>query len=211
MTFRGNLSHTRYGWLRLTPAYSVHQVESLLTAREKDSVVFDPFCGTGTTALVSPNADLLAIPRTSTLFLIWLARVKADSYTEAELDAFTVASRRIAEKIRSNKTAPVWLPPLHQIDKWWDAKRLQALGQAMARIQELQGACRNEPALLKIAFCRTMMEHAHVSFGHQSMSFKKRRPGKEAEVVLPGLLDNPVAATWEQVAATVASAARSPL
>src|SRR5271166_4281307 len=52
LTFRGNLSHTRYGWLRLTPAYSVHQVESLLTAQEKNSVVFDPFCGTGTTALV---------------------------------------------------------------------------------------------------------------------------------------------------------------
>jgi len=25
LTFKGNLRQTRYGWLRLTPAYSVHQ------------------------------------------------------------------------------------------------------------------------------------------------------------------------------------------
>ena len=29
LTFKGNLRATRYGWLRLTPAYSVHQVAEL--------------------------------------------------------------------------------------------------------------------------------------------------------------------------------------
>jgi len=212
LTFRGNLSHTRYGWLRLTPAYSVHQVESLLTAQEKDAVVFDPFCGTGTTALVCAERGLACDTTDINPFLIWLARVKADSYTEAELDAFAAASHRIAEAIRSNKTASVWSPPLHQIDKWWGSKTLHALGQAMACIKVLENALPARAGdLLKIAFCRTMMEHAHVSFGHQSMSFKKRRQARETDAVLPGVADNPVAAAWEQAASTVASAARSPI
>ena len=66
LTFKGNLRQTRYGWLRLTPAYSVHQVEALLDSLDKEAYVLDPFCGTGTTALVSPNGGLLAIPRIST-------------------------------------------------------------------------------------------------------------------------------------------------
>ena len=30
LTFKGNLKATRYGWLRLTPAYSVHLVAEIL-------------------------------------------------------------------------------------------------------------------------------------------------------------------------------------
>ncbi len=51
-TFHGNVRDTRYGWLRLTPAYSVHLVRELLDARAKPELpVLDPFCGTGTTLL----------------------------------------------------------------------------------------------------------------------------------------------------------------
>ncbi len=53
LTFKGNLRNTRYGWLRLTPAYSVHLVAELLEREwQPGTVVLDPFCGTGTTALV---------------------------------------------------------------------------------------------------------------------------------------------------------------
>ena len=55
LTFKGNLAESRYGWLRLTPAYSVHLVTELLdgAALDDDAVVLDPFGGTGTTALVA--------------------------------------------------------------------------------------------------------------------------------------------------------------
>lgn len=53
LTFKGNLEHTRYGWLRLTPAHSIHLISDLLNIESgKEPVVLDPFCGTGTTALV---------------------------------------------------------------------------------------------------------------------------------------------------------------
>jgi len=212
LTFRGNLQHTRYGWLRLTPAYSVHQVENLLADAAEDSVILDPFCGTGTTALVCAEQGIACDTTDINPFLIWLARVKAEPYMDAEREAFAAASVPIAEAIRSTKTARTWLPSLHQIDKWWDEHTLHALGRAMAKIKELEEDLSERACdLLKIAFCRTMMEHAHVSFGHQSMSFKKKRPQPVEAAVLPGLLDYPLATAWEQVAATITAAARSPI
>lgn len=61
LTHRANLKHTRYGWLRLTPAYSVHLVSDILdSVGSTDAVVLDPFCGTGTTALVCAERGIAA-------------------------------------------------------------------------------------------------------------------------------------------------------
>jgi len=49
-TFRFNSSLGRHGWLRLTPAYSVKLVKETLKGESPESLVFDPFSGTGTTA-----------------------------------------------------------------------------------------------------------------------------------------------------------------
>jgi tRNA/tmRNA/rRNA uracil-C5-methylase (TrmA/RlmC/RlmD family) len=61
LTFKGNLRSTRYGWLRLTPAYSVHLVGEILDrASVGPGTVLDPFCGTGTTALVCAERGIRA-------------------------------------------------------------------------------------------------------------------------------------------------------
>jgi hypothetical protein len=213
LTFKGNLRQTRHGWLRLTPAYSVHQVAELLGNDDNDAVVLDPFCGTGTTALVCAERGITCDTTDINPFLVWLARAKAGAYQGDEIDAFVAAAGRVARAIRSGNCRPVWVPPLHQIEKWWDEKTLAALGHAMATIRDLEASapCRTGD-LLKVAFCRTLMEHAHVSFGHQSMSFKKKRQQPERlGPPLPGMEDHPVAATWEQIVPAVATAARSPV
>src|SRR5262249_39234924 len=52
LTFKQNHQHGRHGWLRLTPAYSVRLVEQILEEHGQHAqTVFDPFSGTGTTAL----------------------------------------------------------------------------------------------------------------------------------------------------------------
>jgi hypothetical protein len=43
--------------------------------------------------------------------------------------------------------------------------------------------------LLRVAFCRTKREHAHVSFSHQSMSFKKRPSAEARTAGLPLEID----------------------
>lgn len=67
-----------------------------------------------------------------------------------------------------------WIPPLHQIEKWWDEQTLRTLSRAMRAINGIEkSTSENVADLLKVAFCRMMIERANVSFRHQSMSFKK--------------------------------------
>jgi len=87
LTQRANLKHTRYGWLRLTPAYSVHLVADILNEFDlSDGVVLDPFCGTGTTALVCAERGIRADTIDINPFLVWLARTKCATYTAADLE-----------------------------------------------------------------------------------------------------------------------------
>src|SRR4051812_10790067 len=137
LTFRANLQATRYGWLRLTPAYSVHLVAELLErhARE-DTLVLDPYCGTGTTALVCAERGVACRTTDINPFLVWLTRAKTAAYDSGALDAFGAAAARVAEAIRAGDRVPEWLPALHRIDRWWDEPTLHALGRAMAAIRE---------------------------------------------------------------------------
>jgi DNA methylase len=176
LTHRANLKHTRYGWLRLTPAYSVHLVEDILdNTLLKDMVVLDPFCGTGTTALVCAERGITSDTTDINPFLLWLAEVKTQSYDTKDLNDFIFTSEEIAEVITTRAINEVWTPPIHQIEKWWDQDLLQVLGHIMHVIQNTENNCSSKTInLLKIAFCRVMIVHSNASFNHQSMSFKKQ-------------------------------------
>ncbi len=171
LTQKANLKHTRYGWLRLTPAYSVHLVADILDELGlSNGVVLDPFCGTGTTALVCAERGIRADTIDINPFLIWLARMKCANYTPSSLKHFVDLSSAVLAEVMA-PGGDEWIPAIHEIEKWWDAETLHLLGRAMAGIQ----ATDCDPAvanLLKIVFCRVMIEAANVSFGHQSMSFK---------------------------------------
>lgn len=204
LTFKGNLRETRYGWLRLTPAYSVHLVAELQVREPSaDAVVLDPFCGTGTTALVCAERGIACDTTDINPFLLWLARVKSASYPDAVIGAFAASAEIVGNAIRGSNGADLWLPPIHQIDKWWTPDVLACLGQAMAAIARLSAALPPQAVdLLKIAFCRVMIESANVSFGHQSMSFKQATPAGSSGMEV--LLTN-----WRHAVAVIAAAASS--
>jgi hypothetical protein len=63
--------------------------------------------------------------------------------------------------------------------------------------------------LLKIAFCRTLIDQANVSFGHQSMSFKKNNG--ETLFPLPYRGEDLVGASWGHSVSMIAAAALSPI
>ncbi len=70
-----------------------------------------------------------------------------------------------------------WFPALHQIEKWWDPNVLHQLAKICALVEDdAEHLGRAATNLLKVSFCRTMIELANVSFSHQSMSFKKPQP-----------------------------------
>src|SRR5690242_20079495 len=121
LTFKGNLRETRHGWLRLTPAYSVHLVSELLPkTRERAERVLDPFCGTGTTALVCAEHGIAADTTDINPFLVWLARVKTRRYSAKEIAWFNDRSSGLERTLSGGAPAKTasFVPALHQIEKW---------------------------------------------------------------------------------------------
>jgi hypothetical protein len=178
-TFRGNLGDTRHGWLRLTPAYSVHLVEELLGERPRpDLAILDPFCGTGTTLLACAEQGIDCDTVDLNPFLLWLARAKSARYTQPTMARAAKLVAAMAARATRLRRRPAWTPPIHNVDRWWTPATRQALGRAFELLHESS----EPPAALnlaRLAFCRALIETAHVSFGHQSMSFKAGVPSTE--------------------------------
>lgn len=211
LTFKGNLKNTRYGWLRLTPAYSVHLVTEILSEQVRvGDIVLDPFCGTGTTALACGERGIPCDTTDINPFLIWLAQAKTRSYSATDLAIFREAGIKIGHEIVAKGKKPSWTPPLHQIEKWWDEASVNALGRAIEEINRSSCFLSEDVIdLLKIAFCRTMIERANVSFGHQSMSFKKGAPLSLLDTL--DTAEGLVSEKWMETVAAVADAARIPV
>jgi hypothetical protein len=151
-------------------------VESLLESSGSGSgAVLDPFCGTGTTALSCAERGIRCATTDINPFLVWFARAKTRAYSEEELGRFRAAAEEIAQMMATPSLESAWVPPLHRVEKWWSEQALRSLGEACELI--CRRADRDDPRvldLLRITFCRTLIAHARVSFGHQSMSFRRR-------------------------------------
>jgi hypothetical protein len=199
ITFRGNLRATRHGWLRLTPAYSVELVRQLLQQRSRPELpVLDPFCGTGTTLLACAEQGVACRTVDINPFLRWLALTKSRPYTSADIAKARVLVGAMAQAASKGKRR-AWVPPLHQIEKWWSEPTLSALSRAFEELAGKRGKPRDLAAL---AFCRTLIDVGNVSFAHQSMSFRERGgAGRGAEV----------AARLLRATEQLASAAEQPL
>jgi hypothetical protein len=187
-TFHGNVRDTRYGWLRLTPAYSVHLVRELLDARTHPELpVLDPFCGTGTTLLTCTERGIPCTTLDVNPFLVWLAHAKVAQYTPKTLKRAELLITEMGQAALGRKSA-AWLPSLFQIEKWWAKPTLHALGRAYATLSASDGD-RAAQDLAKLAFCRSLIATANVSFSHQSMSFAEpsaapKRAGQQVATAL---------------------------
>ena len=208
LTYRGNSKHSRYGWLRLTPAFSVHLIQENVRGLPDGARVLDPFCGTGTTALVCAEEGVEVETTDINPFLLWLGRAKCASYSTNDLIETRMASEAVLRAIRSTNGVQPWVPPLFQIEKWWSAPILEGIGKARAIIEEKKEQI-SELAidLLKVIFCRMMIETANVSFGHQSMSFKQ--PDGQLLLDIPNDGSEIVASSWSDAADSVLKAAES--
>lgn len=216
LTHRGNSKHTRYGWLRLTPAFSVHLIQNLVKALPPGASVLDPFCGTGTTALVCAEEGVYAETTDINPFLLWLAAAKTTGYTTPEIQEAKNSAARISSELRTQNGHVSWVPPLFQIEKWWNAPILRELGKIRAIIEEdSKGISPNAANLLKISFCRAMIELANVSFGHQSMSFKKPNGAEDGSsgqlaLILPHHDQaESVLRKWNEASGSITEAART--
>jgi len=198
-TQRGNLRATRYGWLRLTPAYSLHLVRELVSTRgDAGGPVLDPFCGTGTTLLVCTELGLDCDTLDLNPFLVWLASAKSRSYSARERSAAAALGERALTAVLRGRSRTAWRPALHNIERWWPPDTLAALARAF-EVLRAETASKAAVNLCKLAFCRALIDSSNASFNHQSLSFKA--PG----TVTGGA--RPVAEAFERALASVIGAA----
>jgi hypothetical protein len=131
--------------------------------------VFDPFSGTGTTALCAAYRGKTGVATDINPFLIWLANAKASCYDGAAIASFEQAARLAAQCAASEAGPLIERPPLSNIERWWRPAALTFLLRLKAAI-DAHGA--GQATLLQVAFCRTMMQLSNAAFNHQSMSFR---------------------------------------
>ena len=171
-TYKLNSKTGRHGWLRLTPAYSLKIVEELIAGHEQARRIFDPFCGTGTTVLSAAYHGREGVTTDINPFLVWLAQAKVAYYSPKSIAATRDACAAALDLVKRNAVEPAPAPPLHNIERWWAPKTLDFLCHLGAAIPAVTKSRSAERTLLKVAFCRSLIDLSNAAFNHQSMSFK---------------------------------------
>ena len=170
LTFKYNQSLGRHGWLRLTPAYSVKIVELVLTRLNyRPQYILEPFSGTGTTELVCASKGIPSTAYDINPFLVWLAKVKTKIYHR---EIFTIFNNVVNDIMKNLPyVSPCQYPPIYNIDRWWNTKQLNYLARLKNAIWDKKESQVFD--LLKIAFCRQIIELSNAAFNHISTSFKE--------------------------------------
>jgi len=146
LTFRGNVKQGRHGWLRLTPAYSLHVVQEILQDCRPDEFVLEPFSGTGTTLLAAAELGIPCHAVDVNPFLVWLGNLKVTSFSNNIAEELTTTGKEIITSLRGRRELPSgWVPDISNIEKWWDKPNL-------ARLVSHFGACSNPCGVLRLAF-----------------------------------------------------------
>ena len=173
-TQKHNAKTGRYGWLRLTPAYSLKIVNEILATHDggSDNNVLDPFCGTGTTALCAAYHGQSAVTTDINPFLVWLGEIKTGFYSPALISALRQDGRELLDIVRTDGDIRSPVPHMHNIERWWNPVALDFLCRLKGAIDATFSKGSKRHSLMLVAFCRTLIYLSNAAFNHQSMSFK---------------------------------------
>lgn len=199
-TFKYNTKIGRHGWLRLTPAYSIKLVQEILCQNNlfehksfKGKLILDPFCGTATTGIVAAEMGLDCILYDINPFLVWFGNIKSENFNPDELDwIYKDVSQDLKEIEFCNINAEnLWIPPMKNIERWWNSKTLFILATLHKYIYEKWGGttCNGSHNLLWVAFARLVIETSAADFNHISVSFKEFTTNYNQNAVVKLFLD----------------------
>lgn len=182
-TFKYNAGIGRHGWLRLTPAYSIKLVREILCHNDlfehkllNRGLILDPFCGTATTGIVAAEMGLDCVLYDINPFLVWFGNIKSENFNDHELDILhKTVSLDLGKLHANNEEESSWIPPMRNIERWWDKGTLSALAILRRYIETKWGKATNRGChnLLWVAFARLVIETSAADFNHISVSFKE--------------------------------------
>lgn len=169
LTFRHDSKLGRYGWLRLTPAYSLKLVDGIIDKYGEAISVLDPFSGTSTTLLAVAYRGIQATGYELNPFLFWFGTTKCEIFDEATIQNAQALAMRLSEEACDSDEA-LDPPRIHNIERWWNTDELLYLCKLKFQIDQVSQG--HEKDLLLVAFCRLVIALSNAAFNHQSMSFK---------------------------------------
>ena len=172
-TFKYNIRLGRHGWLRLTPAYSVKLVHEIIKEDcKKGDIILDPFSGTATTGLVASELGFSSVLYDINPFLIWFGNIKCNNYSIKELEVLQKEFNKCIETVVISDDN--WIPPIHNIERWWHLDTLFILSSIRNQLVEAFGEPNGNHYhnLVWVAFSRLIIETSSAAFNHVSMSFK---------------------------------------
>jgi hypothetical protein len=207
-TYKFNLDYNRHNWLRLTPAFSLKIVDSIIDNKKDGLKILDPFSGTATTPLSAIYKKREAIGLDINPFLVWFGNVKIATYSKKTLGESIDCSDKIVNLIKNKQLNPIDPPPIFNIHRWWDGRDLDYLCKIKSGIEsaEIDTGAKN---LLYVAFCRTIIDISHVSFSHQSMSFNTN-PGENLHKLLDDYI-HPLSCFSQNTRLVIKGASENPL
>ena len=178
-------------------------MEELIAECDRPVSIFDPFCGTATTALCSAYGGHKAITTDINPFLVWFGKAKTEIYSQRDIDEVRSTAFEALRRIE-NLDGMEALPPIHNIERWWSKRALYFLSTLKIILCRNSEEASKQRNLLMIAFCRSLISLSSASFNHQSMSFKNNTQltlesihdmqtvfAADVEFVLSGALKNP--------------------
>lgn len=179
-TFKYNTKRGRHGWLRLTPAYSIAlvkeilQCDSLFATENPARNILDPFCGTATTGVVAAEYGLNCTLYDINPFLIWFCKIKSKNFNSQELDSII---KKVTDDLKGldANSSDYWIPPMKNIERWWNKETLAYLSSLRNYIVTTWGKLNDtdDYNLLWIAFAKLCIETSAADFNHISVSFKE--------------------------------------
>lgn len=180
-TFKYNVKIGRHGWLRLTPAYSIKLVREILCQNSlfeskacKGGNILDPFCGTATTGIVAAEMGWDCILYDINPFLVWFGNIKSENFENSELnELYRLIQSDLPRALPSDER--LWIPPMKNIERWWNANTLKILSALRHYICERYGypTSKGVHNLLWVAFARLVIETSAADFSHISVSFQE--------------------------------------
>ena len=165
----------------MTPAYSVKVVEEILAQYQEPISVLDPFSGTATTPLCAAMHGHAAVSIDINPFLVWFGSAKIAHYDAESITRSREIAAEIGEAVEAESLPPETPPPIANVGRWWDERSLKYLCLTKAALARYASEPENVANLLKVAFCKTLIEVSNAAFNHQSMSFKEKKGNPQLE------------------------------
>jgi len=138
VNYATDLNYPIQRWYRYKEGYSVKLVQELFDEYkvDRDELVLDPFCGSGSTILQAKTSGFKGVGFEINPFSVLVAKVKTQNYTERDLKEFKNEAQKLLNLIDTR--AITEKPKLSTIDKLFNGDVLKYLLGLKTKIQNMK-------------------------------------------------------------------------